>query len=128
MAAIAKELSPTTRFTLIESDQRKSTFLRTAARELDLDVTVLAERVENAAPQSADIISARALSSLDALLPLISQHHTSDAIAIFPKGRTFADEISLAKQNWRFELDTHISMTEPDARILVVKDIIRVRS
>ena len=51
VAAMAKELSPNTKFTLIESDQRKSTFLRTAARELDLKLTVLADRIEHAPPQ-----------------------------------------------------------------------------
>lgn len=125
VAAIAKELSPQTAFTLIESDQRKATFLRTAARELDLTITVLADRVELVPPQAADVISARALSALDALLPLISRHLTPNAVAIFPKGKTYEHEIKKARQNWRFELDAHPSMTEPDARILVLKDITR---
>ncbi|WP_458792108.1 16S rRNA (guanine(527)-N(7))-methyltransferase RsmG [Yoonia sp. MH D7] len=128
IAAMAKELSPATRITMIESDQRKSTFLRTASRELSLDVTVLADRIEDVAPQSADVVSARALSNLDDLFALIQKHMTPLACAILPKGRTFESEISQAEKNWRFDLSAHASMTEPDARILVVKDIIRVRS
>lgn len=126
MAAMAKELTPDTRFTLIESDQRKATFLRTAARELSLDVKVLADRVENVPPQQADVMSARALSALDALFPLISGHISETTTSIFPKGKTFSDEIKQAKQNWHFDLASHISITEPDARILVVKEITRV--
>ncbi len=128
VAVMAKELSPKTRFTMIESDQRKSTFLRTAARELDLNIEVLADRVENVAPQAADMISARALSALDGLFALISRHISPETCAIFPKGKTFANEVTQAERNWRFDLKAHTSMTEPDARILVVKDIIRVRS
>ena len=112
VAAIAADLRPEMQFTLIESDQRKATFLRT-------------DRVELVAPQNADIISARALSSLHDLFPLILRHLSPDAISILPKGKSYAEEISLARQNWRFELDAHPSMTEPDARILVVKDIAR---
>ena len=125
VAAMAKELSPNTKFTLIESDQRKSTFLRTAARELDLKLTVLADRIEHAPPQSADVLSARALSSLDALFPMILRHLGPNAVSILPKGKTFADEITQAKQHWDFDIVAHTSMTEPDARILVVKDITR---
>uniref|UniRef100_UPI0040479CE6 16S rRNA (guanine(527)-N(7))-methyltransferase RsmG n=1 Tax=Yoonia sp. TaxID=2212373 RepID=UPI0040479CE6 len=125
VAAIAADLRPEMQFTLIESDQRKATFLRTAARELQLDIEVIADRVELVAPQNADIISARALSSLHDLFPLILRHLSPDAISILPKGKSYAEEISLARQNWRFELDAHPSMTEPDARILVVKDIAR---
>ena len=125
VAAMAKELSPNTKFTLIESDQRKSTFLRTAARELDLKLTVLADRIEHAPPQSAEVLSARALSSLDALFPMILRHLGPNAVSILPKGKTFADEITQAKQHWDFDIVAHTSMTEPDARILVVKDITR---
>ena len=125
VAAIAADLSPEVKFTLIESDQRKATFLRTAARELKLNIVVLADRVELVAPQNADILSARALSSLHDLFPLISRHLTPGATSILPKGKSYAEEISLAQKNWRFELDAHPSMTEPDARILVVKDIAR---
>tara|TARA_R110002051_G_scaffold38640_5_gene82021 strand:+ start:26996 stop:27607 length:612 start_codon:yes stop_codon:yes gene_type:complete len=125
VAAMGAELCPEMQFTLIESDQRKATFLRTAARELKLNISVLADRIEQVPPQNADILSARALSSLQDLFPLISRHLAPGAHSILPKGRSFAEEISAAEQNWRFELDAHPSMTEPDARILVVKDIAR---
>tara|TARA_R110002094_G_scaffold26875_2_gene39589 strand:- start:583 stop:1203 length:621 start_codon:yes stop_codon:yes gene_type:complete len=125
VATMAADLCPEMQFTLIESDQRKATFLRTAARELKLNVVVLADRVELVAPQNADILSARALSSLQDLFPLISRHLAPHALSILPKGKSFAEEISAAQQNWRFELVAHPSMTEPDARILVVKDIAR---
>ena len=52
------------RMTLIESDARKAAFLRVVIRETGLTATVLNERIEKAAPQSANVLSARALTDL----------------------------------------------------------------
>ena len=125
MSAIAAELSPTTKFTYIESDQRKATFLRTAVRELGLNATVIADRVELANPQDADVITARALSALNELFPHIIRHLTEGGIAILPKGKSFQQEIIQARSDWHFEVEAHQSMTDEQARILVVKDISR---
>ena len=46
MAILAKEHAPETKFTLIESDARKCTFLRTAARELGLNLYAITQRIE----------------------------------------------------------------------------------
>ena len=61
VAIMAAERSPKTKVTLIESDQRKSAFLRTAARECGVSISVLTERIEQAVPQNAVILSARAV-------------------------------------------------------------------
>jgi 16S rRNA (guanine527-N7)-methyltransferase len=112
------------RVTLIESDQRKCAFLRTAARELGLSVTILDERAEAAAPQAADVVSARALASLSALLSLIARHLAPGGTALLPKGRDVAAEIEAARSSgWRFEVEALPSATDPSARILRVADI-----
>ena len=126
MAIIAKTQQPDASFVLIESDQRKATFLRTAARELNLRVTVLAERIENAAAQGADVVSARALSTLSTLLPLIERHINSDGQAILHKGKKAGEEIADARQNWRFDLEEFSSLTDLGGQILIVKGISRV--
>lgn len=126
MAIIAKTQQPNASFVLIESDQRKATFLRTAARELNLRVTVLAERIENAAAQGADVVSARALSTLSTLLPLIERHLNSDGQAILHKGKKAGEEIADARQNWRFDLEEFSSLTDLGGQILIVKGISRV--
>ena len=126
MAIIAKTQQPDALFVLIESDQRKATFLRTAARELNLRVTVLAERIENAAAQGADVVSARALSTLSTLLPLIERHLNSDGQAILHKGKKAGEEIADARQNWRFDLEEFSSLTDLGGQILIVKGISRV--
>ncbi|PRY75735.1 16S rRNA (guanine527-N7)-methyltransferase [Yoonia maritima] len=126
MAIIAKAQQPDASFILIESDQRKATFLRTAARELGLRVTVLAERIENSDSQEADVVSARALSTLSTLLPLIERHINPNGKAILHKGKKAGEEIADAHKNWRFDLEEFSSLTDLGGQILIVKGISRV--
>lgn len=125
MAIMAKEHSPETKFTLIESDARKCTFLRTASRELNANVYVLTQRIEAVAEQDADVVSARALGSLSDLLPMVHQHMAPDGTALLMKGQTYAEEIAATKPNWDFDLTEYPSITNPDSRILSLKRITR---
>ncbi len=123
MAILAKEKQPNAHFTLIESDQRKSTFLRTAARELQLPVTVTAERIEETAPLHADVVSARALAALSSLLPLAGRHVRDGGICLLHKGKQAAQEVAEAEINWSFDLEDYASITDPEARLLVIQRI-----
>ena len=127
LAIMASADQPSLRFTLIESDTRKATFLRTAARELYLNVKVIDERIEVATPQVADVISARALSPLDQLFTQIQRHIRPGGTSIIPKGRNFQAEIDQARENWSFELELVPSMTDAEAKILLVRGLNRER-
>jgi len=123
VAIIAKEKAPNAQFTLIESDQRKATFLRTAARELALNATVISERIEDTPAQGADVVSARALAPLSGLLSHVDRHLAHDGLALLLKGKQAAKEIAEAQKTWRFELEDRASFTDPDARILAIQRI-----
>jgi 16S rRNA (guanine527-N7)-methyltransferase len=123
MAILGKEMNPQAQFVLIESDQRKATFLRTAAREFGLSVQVIAERIELAPAQNADVVSARALTALSGLLPLAQQHLKPGGLGLFHKGRQSAQEVADARKNWSFELEDFASITDPEARILAIRRI-----
>ncbi|PYE84464.1 rRNA small subunit methyltransferase G [Pseudoroseicyclus aestuarii] len=109
---------------MIESDQRKATFLRTCIRELNLRAEVISERVERVEPQAGDVVSARALAALPDLLPWVHRHLAPDGVAILPKGRTAASEIAAAQQHWHFDLQQTASAFG-DGSILVLRDIQR---
>ncbi|WP_420014140.1 16S rRNA (guanine(527)-N(7))-methyltransferase RsmG [Tateyamaria sp.] len=111
--------------TLVESDQRKATFLRTCARTLDVPMTVIAQRIEQAEPQGADVISARALATLSDLLGHSQRHIAPSGTAVFMKGGKWASEMEEARKNWRFSYDVTASKTNPDAAILRIRDIER---
>lgn len=123
MAIIGKTAQPNAEFVLIESDQRKAAFLRTASRELDLAVNVIAQRIEIAQPQDADVVSARALTALSGLFPLTQRHLLADGTALFHKGRQSQQEVTEAQKNWSFDLEDYPSITDPEARILRIQRI-----
>lgn len=123
LAILALERSPNTAFHLVESDQRKATFLRQAAQTLGLKVQVHTQRVEVLAPLGADVVSARALASLRMLCGFAARHLAPTGFAIFPKGANFVDEVEDARQEWNFDLDERVSLTHSDARLLRVKSI-----
>jgi 16S rRNA (guanine527-N7)-methyltransferase len=112
--------------TLIESDVRKATFLRTCARELEVPITVLAGRAENTPPQAAEVVSARALSDLNQLLSLALPHLANGGSCVFMKGARWKEEIKASEKNWRFSYEAAQSNTNPEAAILTIKDIERV--
>ncbi|SMR82532.1 16S rRNA (guanine527-N7)-methyltransferase [Aliiroseovarius halocynthiae] len=126
VAIMAKDQHPDARVVCIESDVRKSTFLRTVARELDLTLSVSSERIEKADPQGADVLSARALAPLNKLCGFAERHLKPGGVAIFPKGENYRHEIQEALENWSFQLDTYPSKTHPDAFVLKIGEIARV--
>jgi len=126
LAAMAKQDSPETRFTLVESDLRKCTFLRTVIRDLGLNAIVITARIEETEALGADILTARALASLDKLLEFANLHLSPTGTAIFPKGDKFQAEIAQTKANWRFDLEEIPSKTNPTGAILKIGGISRV--
>lgn len=111
--------------TLVESDQRKAAFLAAAGRELGLKLDVRAERIERLPPLAADVVSARALAPLTDLLGFAERHLGAGGMALFPKGATYAEELTSAERAWRFSVDTIPSKTDPLAVVLSVTEISR---
>lgn len=126
IAILATERAPNARITLIESDSRKATFLRTALRETGCVGTVINQRIEQADPQRADIVSARALADLSDLLGYAQRHLDPTGLAIFPKGATWKQEIATAKTQWNFAYEAATSKLDPDAAILSITGVSRV--
>lgn len=127
IAILAKELRAELHLTMIESDQRKCTFLRTAIREFSLNASVIADRIENVPQQNANVISARALTDLDGLLAFSFPHLVPHGQCLFLKGESWASEVKTAQSNWRFSYKAHKSLTNPKAAILIIKDVERAK-
>lgn len=126
IAILAAEEAPDMKITLIESDQRKSAFLRTAARECGARVSVISKRIEQAEPQHADVLSARALADLSLLLEFAERHLGAGGTALFPKGESWKKEVDNARQRWRFDAEPVRSLTEQEAVILEIRGVARV--
>lgn len=126
VAILANELRPNLLVTLVEADQRKAAFLRAVARETDVAMGVVAKRIEDLAPLSADVVSARALAPLPELLAHAKRHLAQDGIALLSKGANAQQEIDAARDVWRFDCDILPSKTDPEAVILKIGGIERV--
>ena len=126
-AILAAEIRPDLRVTLVESDQRKATFLRHAAQELHLQATVITDRIESITPLQADVISARALAPLSTLLGFAERHGTRSSIAVLPKGARHAEELDAAKKAWTFDLEIKDSLSDTQAAILLIRKITRAK-
>lgn len=126
VAILSESRSQDTKITMIESDHRKSVFLRTAIRELGLPASVISKRIDFVEQQGADVVSARALADLNTLLGFAKRHMSPTGTALFPKGSRWREEHSAAQANWVYQCEAIQSMTNSDAAILKIKDISRV--
>lgn len=125
IAILANELRPDAQITLVESDQRKSAFLRSVLRETGVSGKVEATRIEAAEPLSADIVSARALADLNTLLGFAERHGTVCSTFLFPKGINWEKELKAAQESWNFSHVAITSETDPNATILRIGDLAR---
>lgn len=109
---------------LIESDRRKTIFLKEAARELECPhVTVHHQRIEEALPILADAVTARALAPLPQLCEWALPYLKPDAFCLFPKGKKHIIEIEEARKNWNFDLTTTPSRTDAEGVILTLRHL-----
>jgi 16S rRNA (guanine527-N7)-methyltransferase len=116
-----------TRVTLVESDGRKAAFLREVARVVAVPVDILPERIEIAATRASlsgqQVVTARALAPLDALLTLAQPFFGPGTTAIFLKGRDAAVEVEVAEKKWKFDSTFVPSVTDADARLVIVRSL-----
>lgn len=126
VAIAAQARSLRLELTLVESDQRKSAFLRTVSRETSTPFQVCAKRIEDVEALHADILSARALTELQDLLGYAQKHLKPAGVAVFPKGASWQKEVAAAQKDWSFDCLPHKSKTNPQAVILEIRNIRRV--
>jgi 16S rRNA (guanine527-N7)-methyltransferase len=123
VAVLAKQDGPAMRTVLVESDRRKAVFLAQAIRTLNLNASVSCERIEAIAPLNAAVLSARALAPLRGLCGFADLHLRSGGTAIFHKGVAANEELADARLEWMFSCNAVKSHTDPDASILLLRDI-----
>lgn len=110
-------------FHLVESDQRKSAFLREAARITGAPATIHPVRIESLTIAATPLVTARALAPLDRLLPLTQPLLAPNGTCLFLKGANLASELEAARQHWHMECDHFASRTSPDAAIIRIRNL-----
>lgn len=115
--------SPDKKFHLVESDTRKASFLREAARIADAPLTVYAERVESVTKRigtGIQTVTARAFAPLPKLLELTEDFLSAGAKGVFLKSQDIDDELTTAAKSWNVNYQLRNSLTDPRGRILLI--------
>ena len=109
--------------TLVESAGKKANFLRAAARELDLPVTVSSERAESLPHQPFDLVTARAFAPLPRLLGYAAPFWGPGTTGLFLKGEGVETEIAEASRDWRFSTTQIPSRSSETGKLLHITDL-----
>ncbi|MDO6964730.1 16S rRNA (guanine(527)-N(7))-methyltransferase RsmG [Rhizobium alvei] len=109
---------------LIESNNKKASFLRAAILATGARASVHCERIEIMPSKidHADYVSARALADLSKLLEFIHPWslRNPELKAFLHKGRDYQSELANSHRRWQFDLVEHPSSIEPDSVILEI--------
>jgi len=111
---------------LVESDQKKCSFMKSVSRETRIKVHVENTRIENFNTDIVpDIITARALADLPKLFNYCKRWiEANPALClIFPKGQAADQELEQLKILWDFECEEVTSLTQQEAKILKFTDV-----
>jgi 16S rRNA (guanine527-N7)-methyltransferase len=113
---------------LVESNQRKCAFLAEVARATDTRVKIHAERAEDLdplglAPGGADVVTARAVAPLSALLRLASRFGGPGTTYLVLAGRDATAALTEARKSWTLSAESLPSKTDPDSVVLRIRDL-----
>lgn len=108
--------------TLVEPRRLRAEFLQRTVDELGLSATVACSKVERV--QGAfDVITARAVASVDRLLEMSLHLARSGTIWVLPKGRNIKSELAEADQRWHYAWRAVPSTTDPESEILMLSKV-----
>jgi len=111
--------------TLVESAGKKTTFLRTAIREIGLPASATSERAESIEPQAFDIITARAFAPLPRLFAYAQPFWGEGTIGLFLKGEAAEEELTTASKEWQYNVETITSISNPTGQLLKITELRR---
>lgn len=124
-------LAPRLEVHLVESDKRKAAFLAEVSRATGRarQVTIHATRVKSLperARGTAEIVTARALAELDALLDLAAPLLAPGGVCLFPKGAQAERELTVAAKHWKMRVERLPSRTDSQGTIFRISDLVRI--
>lgn len=111
---------------MVDSDMRKMAFVREVARATETPVTIHNCRIDDVKEtEFADVVTSRALASLEKLLGFSVNLRKPDGTCIFLKGRKTEEEIREAQKNWDFEYQSHGSVSDREGKVLIIERMTR---
>ncbi|PCI33113.1 MAG: 16S rRNA (guanine(527)-N(7))-methyltransferase RsmG [Alphaproteobacteria bacterium] len=114
-------------FHMVESNGKKSTFMRQVIRQTNCKAIVHTARAEELTAFPVDYIISRACASLNKLFDLGRNFIREDTICLFLKGQIADQEIEEARANWSFEVEKFTSVSAESGVILKLSHIKALR-
>lgn len=108
---------------LVEKSFRKCEFLEIAAKISPNKIVIHQKKAEEIKGLKIDIATSRAFAPLNDLIKVVKPFLKENSYGIFPKGKSFEKEISLAKKDNKFKYAAHKSLTSDESRILIINNI-----
>jgi len=112
-------------FHLIESNARKCAFLREANRITEAGAIIHHARAEDMLNFKADIVVARAVSSLEKLLEYAKPMLKKDGQCLFLKGKKWREELTNSQKNWIINESMTQSLSDPSGMVLKLEGLVR---
>ncbi len=110
---------------LVEPRRLRADFLQRVVVDLALDATVVQSKIESLKRPPVDVITARAVASIDRLFTMALHLSHYGTRWILPKGRSANLELEEARKSWQGDFRLEPSRTDPDAQILIASNVRR---
>jgi 16S rRNA (guanine527-N7)-methyltransferase len=110
--------------TLVEPRRLRAQFLSHVVAELELQarVTIVCAKAQNVSG-SFDVVTARAVASVEELLGMTIHLSHPGTIWVLPKGRRAKSELAEARRSWHCDAVSEGSLTDPESEVLVLRNV-----
>ena len=108
---------------LCESNKRKCEFLKEVSRITNTNISIVNIRAQKLDGRSALAITSRALASLDTLLEISMPILREKGVCVFPKGRTWKEELMVAEKKFIINYNTVQCITSSDSKIIIITKV-----
>lgn len=110
-------------FVLYEATAKKCQFLEEVAGRLGISVEIRNTRIETAASEPFDVVTARACAPLSQLLSYALPFQASNTHCLFLKGQGVGAELTETYKYWQMKVDQHQSRSDPSGVILDIREL-----
>lgn len=105
---------------LFEKSFRKAEFLNEAKKFSSNKIIVYNENIQNFKEDNFDVITSRALATIDSLLTYSEKLKNDKTFCLFPKGKKVFEELDEAKKKWNIDYKLFSSITSNESKIVKI--------
>jgi 16S rRNA (guanine527-N7)-methyltransferase len=121
--SILRKEGPPLRTVLFEARRKKCAFLAAAAQKLHIEPEIRNMRLEDAADEPFDVVTARACAPLPRLLLYAQAFQSPRTVNLFLKGQSVGGELTEAHKSWRMQVRELPSRSDPSGSVLVIEGL-----